>query len=91
MDTDRPAIGVFFMTKYDEAFKLRVVEQYLAGDIRFRRLSQEHGLDRGTLRPWIVHYQQHGVDGLSAKHSHYSVQFKMTVLKWMWREALSYR
>lgn len=91
LDTDRLTIGVFFMARYDEAFKLRVVEQYLSGGIGFRRLSQEHGLDRGTMRRWIAHFQQHGLAGLSAKRSHYSVQFKMTVLNRMWREALSYR
>lgn len=79
------------MAKYDEAFKLGVVEQYLSGSVGFRRLSQELGLDPGTLRRWVAHYRQHGVAGLSARHRPCSAAFKMQVLNRMWREALSYR
>lgn len=87
---DRPTIGVFFMAKYDERFKLKVVKQYLAGKGGFRQVSQVYGLDMATVRRWVAHYQLHGKAGLARKYSHYSVAFKMKVLKHMWRQELSY-
>jgi hypothetical protein len=35
----------FFMTKYSEQFKLKMVEQYLSGTVGYKALSKPLGLD----------------------------------------------
>jgi transposase len=43
------------------------------------------------LKTWVARYRQHGDGGLSKKYSHYGAKFKLSVLRRMWREGLSYR
>jgi transposase len=69
------------MTKYDEQFKLKLVKQYLAGISGKDRLAKQHGVGRSVLRRWIAAYEQHGQQGLCKKSSHYSAEFKLTVLQ----------
>lgn len=79
------------MARHSESFKLEVVRQYLSARIGARSLASQHGLDHGTVRRWVEAYRQHGEQGLRKKFSHYSVQFKLSVLCRMWREELSCR
>jgi transposase len=53
----------------------------------FERLS----LGQATVRRWIQSYEQHGIQGLHKKFSHYSAAFKLSMLKTMWRDDLSRR
>lgn len=86
-----PTFGVFFMARHSESFKLDVVRQYLSARIGARSLARQYGLDHGTVRVWVERYRQHGEQGLRKKFSHYSAQFKLSVLRRMWREELSFR
>jgi transposase len=43
------------------------------------------------LREWIATYKANGVEGLKKKFSHYTAEFKFSVLKHMWDNKLSYR
>lgn len=79
------------MAKYDEVFKRLVVHDYLAGVGGTRALGAKYSVDQAILRLWIDRYRQHGDAGLRRKSSHYSAQFKLSVLKRMWQEELSYR
>ena len=79
------------MARYDESFKLTVVQDYLSGTRGFRALARKFDVDQATIRRWVDRYRQHGHAGLSKKRSHYSAQFKLSVLKRMWLEDLSYR
>jgi transposase len=89
LDT-HPTFGVFFMAKYDESLKLKLVRQYLSGSAGTRELAKQFGVGRSTLRSWIDRHREFGAEGLQRKrHSEYSAQFKLTVLDWMKREALS--
>jgi transposase len=80
----------FFMTKYNEEFKLRVVQQYLNGALGFRALGHQHNLSFAMVRRWVALFQAHGSDGLKKKFAHYSAGFKLSVLQRMWENALSY-
>lgn len=84
-----PTFGVFFMTKYDEAFKRRAVQEYLSGLGGVKALSQKHGIGESMLHRWIKAWQQHGEVGLRKKRETYSAKFKLTVLRHMWRHELS--
>lgn len=81
------------MAKHDESFKLEVVQRYLSASIGARTLALQYGLDHGTVRRWVESYRQHGEEGLRrrSKYCCYSVQFKLSVLRRMWEEELSYR
>lgn len=79
------------MTKYDEQFKLSVVQEFEAGGLGSTAVGRRHGVDEATVRAWVARYGQHGVSGLQKKHSHYSAEFKLSVLQRMWREDLSGR
>ncbi|WP_175684378.1 helix-turn-helix domain-containing protein, partial [Burkholderia multivorans] len=59
------------MTKYDERFRRRVVQAYLAGEAGTKTLSHRYGVGSTMVRRWVASYREHGEDGLSKKHSHY--------------------
>jgi transposase len=80
------------MAKHDESLKLEIVQRYLSTSIGARALALQYGLDHGTVRRWVESYRQHGMEGLRKRPNHcYSVQFKLSVLRRMWQEELSYR
>jgi transposase len=85
-----PTFGVFFMAKYDERFKCRLVNLYLSGSAGMQTLAKAHGIGKSMLRRWVAAYRAHGTAGLSKKHTSYSAEFKMSVLQHMWRHELSY-
>ena len=79
------------MARYDESFKLRVVQQCLREDVSQRDVARQHGLDKSTVHQWLETYRQHGMSGLRKKYSHRSAAFKREVLERMWRDGLSQR
>lgn len=78
------------MTKYDAAFRHRLVSEYLNGSESARSLARRHGVGNTTLVRWIAAYRHHGEQGLRQKYSRYSAEFKLQVLQHMWREALTH-
>ena len=78
------------MSKYDEQFKLKVVKQYIAGGSGAQALGRRQGLPKSMVQRWVASYQRHGIAGLRKKSSRYTAQFKLSVLKRMWREGWSY-
>lgn len=79
------------MSKYSEQFKLAVVQQYLSGTLGYKQVGEEHHLDHSTVRRWVKLHEAHGMDGLTKKFSHYSAEFKLSVLQRMWDGDLSFR
>lgn len=78
------------MAKHDERLKLKVVKQYLAGEIGFRALAEANGVARTLARQWVAEYRLHGLAGLRRKgRTCYSAQFKLEALERMRRENLS--
>ncbi len=78
------------MTKYDERFKLSVVHQYLAGKGGYKTLAYRHGLVQSLVRRWVQRFRLRGEDAFKKKFSHYSAEFKLSVLRHMWENELSY-
>lgn len=80
------------MAKYNDAFKLMVVREYLDGPLSFRLLVRKYDIKSQTqLRNWVNVYKKHGTIGLSRKKKKevYSVQFKLDVLSFMKRTGAS--
>lgn len=76
--------------KYPENFKLATVERYLQGTDGYERFAKGCGLEKATLRRWVLWYQKHGAAGLAYKTGQYDADFRMSVLRHMWENALSY-
>ncbi len=79
-DTD-PAFGVFFMAKYEERFRLQVVQEYLGGEASPRMLAARHGVGRTVIRRWVASYREHDVAGLKRKVAQYGAPFELSVLQ----------
>ena len=77
------------MAKYTTQFKLEVAQQYLTGEIGFKSLAKQHGINYGQVRRWVSLYKIHGVCGLEKKHTAYSAQQKLAILQHMWDNELS--
>jgi transposase len=79
------------MSKHSSAFKQSVVEFYLSGGESVASTGRHFGVDHGTVRIWVASYRVHGFDGLARKFSHYTADFKLSVLRRMWEDGLSHR
>ncbi len=78
------------MKKYTEQFKLGLVEQYLKGEAGFTAVSRDHGVPRSLLQRWVGFFRHHGAAGLRAKSVVYDREFKLSVLRHMWENDLSF-
>ena len=77
------------MSKYTEQFKLAVVQQYLSGAAGYELVAQSNNLPYSTVRKWVYLHRAHGIAGLTKKFSHYSAEFKLSVLQRMWDDQFS--
>lgn len=79
------------MSKHSTAFKHSVVEFYRSGTRGSREVAARYGVDHSTVRKWVASYSAHGLAGLEKKFSVYDAPFKLSVLRRMWEDGLSYR
>lgn len=79
------------MKRYEEEFKLEVVQSFFEGEGGAKLLARRWSVPEEKIRTWVSHYRLHGIDGLSPKRSAYSAQFKLQVLAHQDREQLSSR
>lgn len=87
-------MGCFFVVKYDEGFKQRVVDAYLAGEGGYAALATRFGVPSKTnIRKWVSAFQEFGEQGLVNKEAYasYSVQFKLDVLNYKERTRDSFK
>ena len=77
------------MAQYETAFKLKVVQSFLAGDDGAKLLTRRWSVSEEKIRTWVSHYRLHGIDSLRPKRSVYSAQFKLQVLAHQEHEQLS--
>jgi transposase len=79
------------MEKHTTQFKLSVVERYLNGSEGYRAVAAHFGLAYTLVRRWAAYYRSHGVEGLDNRGSGaYGAEFKLSVLRHMWDNKLSY-
>lgn len=78
------------MKRHTEQFKLSVVEHYLGSLEGYQAVAEHHGIGKVLVRRWVAFYRSHGLDGLRKKYSHYSAEFKLSALQYMWDNKLSY-
>lgn len=44
--------------RYDDAFKHQMVKLYLSEGRTYRSLQEEYGVDKATLRTWVIKHEQ---------------------------------
>lgn len=77
------------MVKYTEEIKLRVIKQYLDGQLGYHRLAAQQGIPAPVIRRWVDAYRLHGSEAFCKRRKHYSPEHKRSVLQHMWDNALS--
>ena len=82
------------MTKYKTEFKIKVVKEYLEGNIGYKGLAKKYSIpDHSTVRNWINAYESRGYEGLkvSRKSNSYSLDLKLNVVDLYLTGEMSYQ
>ena len=82
------------MAKYNTEFKMKVVKEYLEGNISYKELSKKYSIpDKHIVRTWVNAYESQGYDGLkvSRKNSSYSLDLKLNVVDLYLTGEMSYQ
>src|SRR5699024_11175089 len=86
-------LGVFYMVKYSEEFKLKIIKEYLKGSLGYKLLAKKYQIPHeSSIKSWVRTYKEYGLTGISTRPAPvvYTVQFKLTVLHFMQRTGSSY-
>ena len=86
--------GGVFMAKYNEEFKIKLVTEYLYGNLGYKLLAKKYNLPSPTpLRNWVRAYKNQGLEGLKRRKVKevYSVQFKLDTIQFMLETGASYQ
>lgn len=76
--------------KYDARFKLKLIKEYLSGELGRKAVARKYNVPGSTMKGWVLGYMHHGKKALAPRPAGgYSAQFKLTVLKRMWAQDLS--
>jgi transposase len=75
---------VFLLVKYDDEFKLRVVQAYLKGEGGYQAIAKMFGVPRHCIiQRWVNSFKNFGDKGIRRKKKHdtYSLKFKLDVIQ----------
>ena len=83
--------GAFFMSKYSEEFKLKVVNYYLDNHYGWEYVAKQFNIPAWTtVRKWVRKYEEHGGKGLiKNQKTSYTGEFKQNVVEYMHTNHLS--
>ncbi|WP_100374802.1 helix-turn-helix domain-containing protein [Bacillus sp. FJAT-45037] len=82
------------MAKYTEGFKMKLVSEYLNGNLGYKLLAKKYNMPSQTpLQDWVRAYKTKGVEGLKRRKMKeaYSVQFKMDTIQFMLKTGASFQ
>ncbi len=74
------------MAKYSEEFKMKVVTEYLEGNLSYHSLAKKWNMGSSTpIYEWVKNYEHHGIEGIERRNrkKKYSVQFKLNAIQFM--------
>lgn len=81
------------MAKYSEEFKIKLVTEYLDGNIGYQALAKKYNIGSHTrIVEWVKTYKSQGMEGLKRRKTkkEYSVQFKLDTIQFMLNTGASY-
>ncbi|KAA8713357.1 transposase [Lactococcus garvieae subsp. garvieae] len=83
------------MTKYTGEFKLKVVKEYLQGNISYRSLCKKHQIpSMGGLKGWVAEYRLKGESAfakVTKEKQFYSQEFKESAVQLYLTSELTYK
>jgi transposase len=80
------------LKKYSEQQKLKAVKSYRSGGLGLRATAALHDVDFASLRKWVAAFEAIGIAGIQRKRRQtYDLEFKLTVLRKIKSDDLSYR
>lgn len=82
------------MAKYSEEFKIKLVTEYLNGNLGYKLLAKKYNMpSRTPLQDWVRAYKTEGIEGLKRRKTKevYSVQFKLDTIQFMLKTGASYQ
>ena len=82
------------MAKYKTEFKMKIVKEYLEGNIGYKGLAKKYSIpDHSTVRTWVNAYESQGYEGLkvSRKNNSYSLDLKLNVVDLYLTGEMSYQ
>ena len=83
LDLEDLTFGGIVTAKYSTEYKLKIVQEYLAGHGNYETLSKRYRVPPTPLSVWIKAYQVFGVDGLrrSRAQQTYTFEFKCSAVE----------
>ena len=81
------------MAKYSTEFKMKVVKEYLEGNISYPQISNKYCIPSETIiRKWVNAYKSQGYEGLKVKrkNTQYTLEFKLKVVNLYLTGEMSY-
>ncbi|WP_319961232.1 transposase [Virgibacillus natechei] len=82
------------MAKYSEEFKIKLVTEYLHGNLGYKLLAKKYNMPSQTpLQDWVRASKTQGMEGLKRRKRKeaYSVQFKLDTVQFMLETGASYQ
>ncbi|WP_100404267.1 helix-turn-helix domain-containing protein [Bacillus solitudinis] len=82
------------MAKYSEEFKIKLVTEYLHGNLGYKLLAKKYNIPSQTLlQDWVRAYKTQGMEGLKQRKvkEAYSIQFKFDKIQFMLHTGASYQ
>ena len=82
------------MSKYNTEFKLKVVKEYLEGNVSYKDLSKKYSIpDKHIVRTWVNAYESQGYEGLEVKRKNnkYTLEFKLNTVNLYLTGEMSYQ
>lgn len=82
------------MAKYSEEFKIKLVTEYLYGNLGYKLLAKKYNMPSKTpLQDWVRAYKSQGMNGIKRRKRKeaYSVQFKLDTIQFMSETGASYQ
>ncbi|UQZ81973.1 Transposase [Paenibacillus konkukensis] len=71
------------MSRFSVKEKFQTVQDYLSGKESYSEIGARIGIDYKSVIKWVAFYRAHGMEGLAARYTTYSKEFKMDVLRFM--------
>lgn len=81
------------MAKYSEEFKIKLVSEYLSGNLGYKSLAKKYNMSSQTrIFEWVKIYNSQGMEGLKRRKAkkEYSVKFKLDTIQFMINTGASY-
>jgi transposase len=81
------------VAKYSEEFKIKLVTEYLEGNLGYKTLAKKYNMGSQTpIVGWVKVYKSQGMEGLKRRKTkkEYSVQFKLDTIQFMLHTGASY-